>query len=79
MTTIYIRLMDESVDVWRPVSARQVGGEIYIIDANAALPRGEAWEFTPGPRVRCQWRTFAEGEGFAAVELAGESAAGPRS
>lgn len=69
MTTIYVALDDENVDVWRPVEAVSEGESIYRI-ADAAAPADEAWEFAPGSRVRCEWRQLSDGAALVAVSLA---------
>ncbi|GMU81270.1 MAG: hypothetical protein AMXMBFR47_11410 [Planctomycetota bacterium] len=53
MVTIYVRLVGEGVDVWRPVLANEGPDRTYLIDPNSAVPRDEQWEFQPGERVRC--------------------------
>jgi hypothetical protein len=58
--TIYIRLLDEGVDVWRPVSAmREEDGPNVVLDQQ--VPHGEVWEFPPCTHVRCEKRDFADG------------------
>jgi hypothetical protein len=61
MTIIFVRLLEESVDVWRPVSAHLLPGEVYEIQG--PTPAGEIWEFSPGMRVRCDTRRFDSGPG----------------
>ena len=48
--TVHVRLRDEGVDVWRPVSAERLGDATYRLDAQAA-PRDESWSFQPGDIV----------------------------
>lgn len=69
MTTIYVALMDEGVDVWRPVEAVSEGESIYRL-ADDAAPADEAWEFSPGSHVRCEWRELSDGVVLVAVSLA---------
>lgn len=66
MTTIYVALKDEGVDVWRPVEAVSEGERVYRL-AGAAAPADETWEFPPGSRVRCEWRDLSEGRALVAV------------
>jgi hypothetical protein len=55
-TTIHIHLLDEGVEVWRPVKAVHVRGDIYrILDTPTAY---EKWEFPTGD-VRCKWRRLS--------------------
>lgn len=66
VTTIYMQLLDEGTDVWRPVEATQVADENYRIEGE--VPEEEVWEFAPGSAVRCEWKTFSEGkQGLTAV------------
>jgi hypothetical protein len=69
MPTIYVALKDEAVDVWRPVEATDEGDSVYLI-AEAGMPEGEAWEFQPGSRVRCERRELSGGPALVAVEPA---------
>ena len=57
---IYVALLDEGTDVWRPVQARMVDAETYEI--MEATPAAESWQFRAGARVRCRARTFSDGE-----------------
>ena len=67
MTTIYMPLLNEGVDVWRPVEATHLGGDRYRIDDQ--VPSEEEWAFAPGSIVRCELKTLSEGEALAAVEV----------
>ena len=64
---IYVPLLDEGTDVWRPVQARPLGGdEFEILDLE---PPGERWPFQSGSRVRCRVNVFSGGErGLVAYE-----------
>ena len=64
--TIYVRLLDDGIDVWRPVAAKQLVGDNFQIEPNAAIPDGEQWQFQRGQQVRCRWRQFENGEGYEA-------------
>lgn len=48
--TVYVRLLEEGVDVWRPVSAYWLGGDVFEL-SHAPMPDDEMWEFGPGSRV----------------------------
>jgi len=52
--TIYVQLLDEAVDVWRPVSALTEADDVYRLPDVA--PADERWEFSPDARVRCERR-----------------------
>jgi hypothetical protein len=57
--TMFIPLLDENIDVWRPVSAVRTSDNIFRILGNPA--EGEHWKFINGDLVRCKQRTFADG------------------
>ena len=58
--TVYVRLLDEDVDVWRPVPATFEGSDVYRLSEQQ--PDGERWEFRPGSRVHCKRQALADGE-----------------
>jgi hypothetical protein len=70
-TTIYVRLLDEKVDVWRPVEARPVGQNECVILGRDSDPEIERWEFRPGDRVVCGLADLSGGKVLTAVRLAG--------
>jgi hypothetical protein len=56
---IYMPLLAEGTDCWRPVAAKQCeDGGFEIL---GTMPAGEVWQFAPGKRVRCRLRRFAGG------------------
>ncbi len=65
--TIYIELLDEGVDVWRPVKAKAETDDIFRLPPTA--PEDEVWRFAPGSRVRCEWRDLPDGAALVAAEL----------
>jgi hypothetical protein len=52
--TVYVELLDEGVDVWRPVQAQVEGDGVYRLPDSA--PADETWAFPAGSRVRCEHR-----------------------
>lgn len=60
MATVYMPLLNEAVDVWRPVEATPLTGDTYRVEGE--VPEDEEWAFAPGTIVRCEWRRFADGE-----------------
>jgi hypothetical protein len=67
--TIYIALLDEGVEVWRPVEAIEVGNGVYRIVSENQAPDDERWEFTTEELVRCVPKSFSDGSTyFVAVE-----------
>ena len=51
MATIYVQLLDEGIECWRPVEAEHVEGDRYRIIETP--PDGERWAFPSGSVVRC--------------------------
>lgn len=50
-TCIYILLLDEEIDVWRPVRAIEVSPSIFKISEGATPESGEKWQFLAGEEV----------------------------
>jgi hypothetical protein len=64
--SVYVALLDEGVDVWRPVAAQHVHGDEY--ELCGTVPDEEVWQFQPGEVVRCETRRFSDGtSGLVAV------------
>ena len=70
---VYVRLLDEGTDVWRPARATALpDGTFWLLESEGYNPNAERWEFPPSTKVRCATRTFTDGdEGFVAVARAG--------
>ena len=60
--TLYVRIVNEAVDVWRPVQAYQVGESVYRISEQAE-PEDEQWAFRPGETVVVERRPPWAGQG----------------
>jgi hypothetical protein len=71
-TCIYVKLLDEGTDVWRPVRASVLDDSRFIIlKSNDYDPETEIWEFPPETRVRCIRKAFADGdESLVAIAIA---------
>ena len=68
IVTVYVRLLDEGTDVWRPVQAKPLLDQRFLL---VGAPDGdEVWEFPSGATVVCEYREFSNGGGEAAVRLA---------
>lgn len=66
---IYVELVGEGVDVWRPVEATiEAGGTFRLPDE---APEDETWRFPPGGLVRCELKRLSDGEALVASELLG--------
>ncbi|WP_230531010.1 hypothetical protein [Microvirga roseola] len=59
--TIYVRLIGEGTDVWRPVRAEQITTDKYCI-LEECVPPGETWEFQPGDVVKVRKHIGQSGE-----------------
>lgn len=59
MNRIYVLILNEGIDVWRPVDALQISEGIYkIAESNQYDASDEEWEFRPGDIVLCQERSL---------------------
>ena len=70
-TTILVALLNEGVEVWRPVRARRLSSGLFRIMGADGDTSDETWQFPAGAIVRCEERRFGDGStGIAAVEQA---------
>lgn len=67
---IYVALLDEGVDVWRPVQAERLSGNAYRILSQPYDRSVEAWQFEPGDVVLCEMVESCEGRILAATRKA---------
>ena len=65
---IYVALLNEGVDVWRPVQAEHVERDIYRILSQPYDRLSEHWQFEPGDVVLCKTTESADGPILAAIE-----------
>ncbi len=69
---VYMPLVGEGTECWRPVCAVQLDGDIFQVTDK--IPEDESWAFAPFSRVRCVNKVFADGRGgLVAVAYAIES------
>jgi hypothetical protein len=67
---VYMPLLDEDVECWRPVHAGHIEDDVYEIEVDEE-PYGERWMFPPRSHVRCREHVFEDGHhGLLAFELA---------
>ena len=67
--TIFVALLDEGIDVWRPVQARPLDQGLFRIIGVEADTSDETWQFPPGAIVKCSSKQFSDGQsGMIAVE-----------
>jgi hypothetical protein len=70
MTTdkIYVALLEEGADIWRPVPALKIDRNTYVVlQPDDYSPDDEKWEFAPGSVVIVEQRTISDGTILAAV------------
>lgn len=58
--TIYMPLLGEGTECWRPVKATQIAEDVFEIVEE--VPEGESWKFAAFSRVRCKDKVFADGQ-----------------
>lgn len=67
--TIYVALLGEPAETWRPVQAAPRAGGVYSILSKNDDPETEQWRFPSGSLVRCEPRVLDGRELLLAVEL----------
>src|SRR6266487_4072193 len=66
LAEIFVELLEEGVDCWRPVAAQRLDANRFRIVGS--VPEEEVWQFKPGDTVRCAERAFSDGSrGLVAV------------
>lgn len=61
-TTVFVRLLDEGTEVFRPIRATHLFADTYRLHAGESdIDVEERWEFGPGSSVTCV-RKQLEGE-----------------
>jgi hypothetical protein len=69
-TTIYMYLLDEGTDVWRPVQAEHLADNCYRILSVNNSPEDEQWQFQTGDIVRCELKQLDGGARLVALSRA---------
>ena len=57
-TIVYVKLVNEAVEVWRPVKAIQTNENRYQLVEDQSIPEDEDWEFAPGEVIEVTIRSF---------------------
>ncbi len=70
LTEIFVSLLDEAVDVWRPVQAEHIQGKVYRIIDQPYDREIETWQFEPGDGVVCELTDASDGQILAAMRRA---------
>jgi hypothetical protein len=69
--TVYVRLLDEGTEVFRPVPAVILPGSKCVLKGEEIFAQGdEKWEFLPGTTVRIEERKLSGSVVLVAVEAA---------
>jgi len=68
---IYVALLNEGTDCWRPVEAERLSDNVFRIVS--PTPPDERWQFSRGDIVRCQEKSFQDGFGLVAIEKVTQS------
>ena len=59
---VFVRLLNEGTDVWRPTDGEVVTPSTVRLSATPGYDSDdEQWEFLPGTLVECEQRTFQGG------------------
>lgn len=67
LVVVYVELLDEGVDVWRPVRAIRLTEETYRIIEQPYDREIETWRFEPGDEVFCEMIEMYEGRALTAT------------
>ena len=70
LATIYVALLNEGTDVWKPVTAEHLHDDVFRVIGS--MPEDEQWAFPPGSVVSAARKVFRDGSyGTVAVALVG--------
>lgn len=58
--TIFVKLLNEGIDVWKPVEVEEINGHYKILSKNID-PDNEIWEFNQGDIVKVKSHKFSNG------------------
>lgn len=67
---LFVKLLDEGVDVWRPVRAEHIQGNVHKIVDQPYDRDDESWQFEPGDEVICEVVELSDNDVLAALRLA---------
>lgn len=60
MVELYMPILNEHGDAWRPVEVTPLEGAVYRVEG--PMPADEQWAFPPGTLVAVSWKVSADGE-----------------
>jgi len=65
---IYVKLLEEGTDVWRPTEAKEVKDGLFVmLPTPDYRTSDEQWEFPPGSVVGCEKRVLSGDEVLVAI------------
>ncbi|MBX3329141.1 MAG: hypothetical protein KF722_01975 [Nitrospira sp.] len=64
---IYVGLLNEAVQVWRPVLAQHLHTNVYHIISQPYDREIDSWQFEPGDDVVCEMIDTSDGRILAAI------------
>jgi len=70
MEEIYVKLLNEGTEVYRPVPAKRISESVYLINDSATYDAtDETWEYPPGSRVQVTRRALSGELKLVAISL----------
>lgn len=69
METIYVKLLDEGTEVFRPVPSVEVETNVYKLGSLESTEGDEKWEFEPGSIVTVENRILGDESVPVAIKL----------
>jgi hypothetical protein len=71
MSTVYVRLLGEGTEVYRPVPAEGISPSVFILGGqDIHNVDDEEWEFLPGDQVEVETRSLSGESVLVATKLA---------
>lgn len=68
-TQVYVPLLNEDMDVWKPLNALHQKENIYKIVSENSSPTDELWQYNLNDLVKCKTKKFEDGKvGLVAYE-----------
>ncbi len=70
MESIYVRLLNEGTEVWKPYKGEQISSKVYRLISEQELDENNVKpEFKPGDIVRVEIKKFSDGQFLTAFAL----------
>jgi hypothetical protein len=71
LVQIYVALIGENINVWRPIQAEHLDGNLHRIVNQQYDREIESWQFKPGEVVECEIVESSNGRILAATKSIG--------